>query len=81
MKSKIMKLNKNKKQLWNTIFEKKVMGRKTTLAGLGSQAIALKLEPSKAYEHLDIKCFLNWDTYDEWTKEEKELVEFLLNKI
>ena len=71
----------NKKSLWDFEFPKKVLGRKTTLGGLGGQAIAIKLEPSKAYEHLDIKCFLNWDSFEEWTPEEKELVESLLNQL
>ena len=71
----------NKKTLWDFEFPKKVLGRKSTLRGLGSQAIAIKLEPSKAFKHLDIKCFLNWETFDEWTDEEKALVESLLNQL
>ena len=71
----------NKKSLWNFVFNKKVLGRKTHLGGLGPKAVTIKLEPSKAYEHLDIKAFLNWDSYDEWTKDEKELVESLLNQL
>lgn len=77
----INKLVSNKKELWNSEFESKVLGRKTTLGGLGPKALTIKLETSKAYRHLDIKCFLNWDKFDEFTKEELELVEFLLNKI
>ena len=71
----------NKKALWNFEFDKKVLGRKTKLGGLGPKAVTIKLEPSKAFEHLDIKCFLNWDSFEEWTSEEKELVESLLNQL
>lgn len=71
----------NKKSLWNFEFPKKVLGRKTKLGGLGPKAVTIKLEPSKAYEHLDIKAFLNWDKFEEWTPEEKALVESLLNQL
>lgn len=71
----------NKKQLWDFAFPKKVCGRKATLRGLGAQAIAIKLETTKKYPHLDIKCFLNYETIEEWTDEEKELVEVLLNQL
>ena len=71
----------NKKTLWNTEFEKKVLGRKTKLGGIGPKALTIKLETSKAFEHLDIKCFLNWEFFEEFTKEEKALVEFLLNQL
>lgn len=71
----------NKKTLWNTEFDKKVLGRKTKLGGLGPKALTIKLESSKAFEHLDIKCFLNWEHFDEFTIEEKALVEFLLNQL
>lgn len=71
----------NKKSLWNFVFPKKVLGRKTYLGGLGPKAVTIKLEPSKAYEHLDIKAFLNWDSFEEWTPEEKALVESLLNQL
>lgn len=71
----------NKKSLWNFEFPKKVLGRKTKLGGLGPKAVTIKLEPSKTYEHLDIKAFLNWDKFEEWTPEEKALVESLLNQL
>lgn len=71
----------NKKALWDFQFPQKVCGRKATLRGLGSQAIAIKLETSKKFPHLDIKCFLNYETFDDWTTEEKELVESLLNQL
>lgn len=71
----------NKKTLWNTEFDKKVLGRKTKLGGIGPKALTIKLETSKAFEHLDIKCFLNWEHFEDFTKEEKALVEFLLNQL
>lgn len=79
----IKKLTKkeNKKTLWNFEFPNKVCGRKASLRGLGNQAIAIKLETSKTFPHLDIKGFLNYESYDEWTEEEKQLVESLLNQL
>lgn len=71
----------NKKTLWDFEFPKKVLGRKTKLGGIGPKALTIKLESSKAFEHLDIKCFLNWDKFDEFTPEEKALVESLLNQL
>lgn len=82
-KENIKKLcqKENKKALWNFEFPNKVCGRKASLRGLGSQAIAIKLESSKAFPHLDIKGFLNYESYDEWTQEEKQLIEILLNQL
>lgn len=74
-------LIKNKKRVWNFSFPNKVCGRPTQLGGLGDKAITLKLQPSKSYPHLAIKAFLDWESYDEWTEEEKALVEALLNEL
>lgn len=71
----------NKKALWNFKFPSKVCGRKATLRGLGGQAIAIRLESTQKYPHLDIKCFLNYDSFEDWTDEEKKLVEALLNQL
>lgn len=71
----------NKKSLWDFAFPRKVCGRKATLRGLGAQAIAIKLESTQKYPHLDIKCFLNYETFEDWTEEEKQLVEVLLNQL
>lgn len=71
----------NKKSLWDFQFPNKVCGRKASLRGLGNKAIAIRLETTKKYPHLDIKGFLNYDSFDEWTDEEKELVESLLNQL
>lgn len=75
------RLVKGKKTLWNFVFPQKVLGRRTSLGGLGDKAVTIKLQPSKAYQHLDIKCFLMWEDYDSWTKEEKELVNALLEEL
>lgn len=79
----INKLNskENKKALWDFVFPSKVCGRKAHLGGIGPKALTLKLETSKTYPHLDIKCFLNWNKFDEFTPEEKKLVESLLNQL
>lgn len=74
-------LVKGKKVLWNFAFASKVCGRPTTLGGIGPKALTLKLSPSKSYPHLDIKAFLNWDSYDDWTPEEKDLVDALLKEL
>lgn len=74
-------LVKGKKNLWNFVFPMKVCGRKTTLGGLGDKAVTIKLQPSKAYEHVDIKGFLMWDDFDKWTDEEKALVESLRKEL
>ena len=71
----------NKKALWDFQFPQKVCGRKASLRGLGSQAIAIRLESSKKFPHLDIKGFLNYESFDEWTDEEKALVDTLLNQL
>ena len=77
------KLNnkQSKKALWDCEFDKKVLGRKTTLGGIGPKALTLKLEPSKAFKNIDIKCFLNWEKADQFTEEEWELINFLLSKL
>lgn len=83
IKDAIEKLTKkeNKKTLWDFEFPNKICGRKATLRGLGKQAVAIKLESTKKYPNIDIKCFLNYEKFDEWTDEEKELVEILLNQL
>lgn len=75
------RLVKGKKKLWDFIFPQKVLNRRTKLGGLGDKAITIKLEPSKSYPHLDIKAFLMWADYNEWTDEEKALADALLEKL
>lgn len=71
----------NKKALWDYQFPQKICGRKASLRGLGQQAIAIRLETSKKFPHLDIKAFLNYENFDDWTDEEKALVDTLLNQL
>ena len=77
----VSRLVKGKKSLWNFSFSSKVCGRKATLGGIGSKALTLKLGASAKYPHLDIKGFLNWEDYDDWTPEEKALVQALLDEL
>jgi hypothetical protein len=74
-------LVKGKKALWNYEFSTKVAGHKATLGGLGNSAVTLRLSSNKSFPHLDIKAFLNWDSYDEWTDAEKGLVQALLEEL
>lgn len=75
MNSIINSLVKGKKTLWNFIFPKKICGRTASLAGLGNQALKIKLDSPKTYPHLDITGFISWEHYDDFTKEELALVE------
>lgn len=77
----VQSLVKGKKGLWNFVFPSKVCGRTATLGGIGEKALTLKLQPTKTFPHLDIKCFLNWEHYDNFTDEEKALVQVLLNEL
>ena len=75
------RLVKGKKSLWNFAFPMKVLGRQTSLGGIGPKAVTIKLQPSKTYPHLDIKGFLMWDDYDSFTPEEKALIDALLKEL
>lgn len=75
------RLVKGKQQLWDYIFPQKVLNRRTTLGGLGEKAVTIKLQSSQSYPHLDIKAFLMWADYDDWTEEERELVNALLKEL
>lgn len=75
------RLVKGKKQLWDFVFPQKVLNRRTTLGGLGDKAITIKLESSQSYPHLDIKAFLMWRDYEQWTDEEKALANALIEKL
>ena len=77
----VQSLVKGKKGLWDFAFPKKVVGRKATLGGIGDKALTLKLQTSKDYPNLDIKCFLNWDKYEQFTEAEKALVQVLLDEL
>ena len=77
----VSSLVKEKKSLWNFKFPSKVCGRKATLGGIGPKALTIKLETAKDYPHLDIKCFLSWEHFDNFTEKEKALVQVLLNEL
>lgn len=81
MKEKINKCIENKKSLWNYKFNSKVCGRTANLGGVGKNALAIKLKSSAKYPHLDIKAFISWSSYDDWTDEEKALAQELFNKL
>ena len=77
----IKSLVKGKKALWNFKFDSKVCGRNAQLGGIGYKALTIKLEPSKDYPNLDIKCFLNWEKWDSFTPKEKALVQALQREL
>lgn len=77
----VKSLVKGKKSLWNFAFDSKVCGRQATLGGIGDKALTLKLQTTKDYPNLDIKCFLNWENYDKFSPKEKALVQVLLNEL
>lgn len=67
----------------NKIFNStvKVANRKFKLNGLGSSALKVKLNSPSGFPHLDVVGFINWDKWDEFTPQEKELVEAFYSQI
>lgn len=59
----------------------KVGNRVFQLAGLGASALKVRLNPIKGYPHLEVQAFLNWDKWDEFTPQEKELVKAFYSQI
>ena len=61
----------------NTIFNLrvKVGNRKFKLNGIGSKNLKVKPTRLPKYPHLDLVGFLPWEEWDNFTKEERELVE------
>lgn len=51
------------------------------LGGIGSQTLKVRLNSPKGYPHLEISGFIRWDKWDEFTKEEKELVMTFYNQL
>lgn len=72
-------LVKGKKSIFNCTV--KVSGRNFTLGGVGSQALKVKLNAPKGFPHLDISGFLSWDKYDEFTEQEKALVQAFIDEL
>lgn len=74
-------LVKGKQHLWDFKFPVKVLNRQTQLGGLGDKALTIKLKTSSKYPNLEVKGFLNWKDFDKFTKEEKDLVNYLLDEL
>ena len=68
------KLIANKKKLFNLKFQ--VNGVNLQIAGIGSKALKLKLEPPKQFPAMECFCFISWDKMGE---EETDIVEFLVD--
>ena len=72
-------LVKGKKSIFNC--QVKVANRCFTLGGVGSKALKVKLNPIKNFPHLEVFGFINWDKYDEFTPQEKALVQAFLDEL
>ena len=80
MKNKVISdLISRKKSIFNCRI--KVGSRKFQLAGVGSSSIKVKPTRLKNYPHLEIVGFLSWKDWDNFTKEEKALVEAFYNSL
>lgn len=51
------------------------------LGGVGASALKVRLNPIKGYPHLEISGFINWEHWDEFTPQEKELVKAFYSQI
>ena len=72
-------LVKGKKSIFN--HKVKVGRRAFTLGGVGNSALKVKLNPPKDFPHLDVSGFLNWDKYEEFTPQEKALVQAFVDEL
>lgn len=73
MKNKIISaLITQKNKIFN--LNVKVGTRKFQLAGVGSKSLKVRLSLSK-YPHLELIGFLDWSQWNNFTDEEKQLVE------
>lgn len=72
-------LVKGKKSIFNC--EVKVSGRKFQLAGVGKQALKVRLNSPKSFPHLEVSGFINWDKYNEFTPQEKALVQAFIDEL
>lgn len=59
----------------------KVSNRRFKLNGLGASALKVKLNSPSGFPHLDVVGFINWDKWDEFTPQEKELVKAFYSQI
>lgn len=67
----------------NKIFNStvKVSNRKFKLNGLGASALKVKLNSPQGFPHLDVIGFINWDKWNEFTPQEKELVQAFYSQL
>lgn len=79
VKQIISSLVKGKKSIFNC--EVKVGRRVFRLGGVGESALKVKLNAPSGFPHLDVNGFLNWDKYDEFTENEKALVQAFVDEL
>ena len=79
VKEIIKSLVKGKKSIFNA--QVKVGRRTFTLGGVGNSALKVKLNSPKNFPHLDLSGFLSWEKYEEFTPQEKELVQKFLDEL
>ena len=79
IKSIVKSLVKGKKSIFDS--QVKVANRKFQLGGVGNNALKVKMNPPKGFPHLDVSGFLNWDKFDEFTPQEKELIKSFYDKL
>ena len=69
----ISTLIKQKKKIFNITV--KVGTRKFQLAGVGSKSLKVRPTRLQKYPHLELVGFLDWSEWDNFTPDEKKLVE------
>lgn len=68
-----------KKDIFNCVV--KVSNRNFQLAGVGKSALKVKLNSPKSFPHLDVSAFLSWEDYEEFTPQEKALVQAFIDEL
>ena len=79
LKEIISCLVKGKKSIFNV--EVKVSNRKFQLAGVGKQALKVRIPSPKGFPHLELSGFINWDKYEEFTPQEKALIQAFIDEL
>lgn len=79
VKNIINSLVNGKKDIFNA--QVKVSGRIFTLGGVGNKALKVKMNSPKGFPHLELSGFINWDLYDEFTPQEKQLVQEFYDRL
>lgn len=72
-------LIRGKKSIFNC--KVKVSRRIFQLGGVGSKALKVRVNPPKNFPHLELSGFLDWDKWEEFTEQEKELVRAFYNEL